>query len=586
MQAQWRKRQTSTDTASSTGAPSEFSSRFGALASQVLWSRGFRDTASADAFLNPKLDQIDSPFVLRDMSGASERLALAINNNERIAVYADYDMDGTSGMALLVSFFKSCGAQEVIAYQPDRLTDGYGVHPAAIDALADKGAKVIVTVDTGISALEAALVAKKRNIDFIISDHHQQIGTLPEALFTVNPNQTLDTSGLSFLSGAGVAFYLAMAVRAKLREKNYFKNTQTEEPDLRRWLDLFVLGTVADIVELKGCNRILTKAGLARISKTERPGLFTLLSSVLDLNNPISSRDVGFSVTPKLNAASRMGQGHLAAELLLTESPSRAREIVEQLLLLNSQRSAIQQEIFSEALDQANELIAKHNPPILALHGHWHEGVLGVVASKVTETFSRPAIICGVLEDQQTLRGSMRSRAPFSCIRALEPCRELLIRFGGHSMAAGLQLKKELWSAFCDRLWSSANHFLSSLDSGDIKTAIEFDGDLGPLDQCTLDPKSVLELEDISPWGPGNPEPLFLLKNIACSQFSLLKGTHIKLKTSAGVEMIGFHKASEIQRYKDANHERIDALVVPELNRFRGQLKVQLRIEHVRGHEN
>ena len=552
--------------------PVELSSKYGPLLSQILWSRGLEDPRAAEFFLNPRLETLESPFRLKDMEGAAERVADAIINKEPIAVYADYDIDGMSGLALLVSFFKSCGAETVIPYQPDRLVEGYGVHAEAIKKLADSGVKIIITVDTGIAAHEAAIESKRLGVDFIVTDHHQQILDLPVATFVVNPNQFSDQSKLGYLSGTGVAFYLAMSVRQKLRIKQHFAGR--DEPDLKTWLDLFVLGTIADSVDLLGENRILVRSGLNQLLKTKRAGLKALLAKTLPNANQLSVRDVGFTIAPKLNAASRLGRADLSTKLLLTTDPAEAITLVEEIMTLNSERSEIQSKVYDEALRQAEEQIAKSDPPVLIVHGEWHEGVLGIVAAKLVENLGRPSIVL-TQHAQDRLRGSMRTLQHFSCIRALDSCKDLLSRYGGHRMAAGMQLASNRIEEFSETLWGAARKFFDSYTE---QVAIVFDGDLPE----NLDCSEAEALEGMSPWGNGNPEPLLLVRNVDLSASQTLKEQHLKCKLKPGCDLIGFFKAREVKQLQESGVQHFDALVTPEVNRFRNNKSLQLRIQYVR----
>ncbi|MBS1983637.1 MAG: single-stranded-DNA-specific exonuclease RecJ [Bdellovibrionales bacterium] len=558
-------------------APASLRARYGRMLSQLLWSRGWDEDASHESRFEARLDTLTSPFKLKNMDAAADRVARAIQSGEAIAIYADYDIDGMSGLAILVSFFEACGATKVVAYQPDRLHEGYGVHPDAIRKLYDDGARVVITVDTGIAAFDAALEAQRIGLDFIVTDHHQQIGEVPAGATVVNPNQRGDDSELGYLSGAGVAFYLAMAVRARLRDAQHF-TSERPQPDIKNWLDLFVLGTIADHVDLAGDNRALVRAGLKQLEVTQRPGLKLLRQRTLPRSSALSARDVAFSLTPKLNAASRMGQAALSTELLLTTSETRAAELVDAIMELNAQRSAIQAQIFDEAIAQVGE-----NPdmPVIVARGEWHEGVLGIVAAKLVDRYRRPAIVLTQLpHDPNFLRGSMRTITEVSCIAALNACRDLLTRYGGHEMAAGLLLEVSKFESFLTALQDSPAK-LAGESLG--KNEIAFDGELPWED---LLPERIQALDGLGPWGAGNPEPLFLVEGIDLSSLRILKQQHVKIELPQGTEMIGFFKANEIEAFRKAGHQKIDALLKPETNRFRGTETVQLKLEYVRPHQN
>ena len=448
---------------------------------------------------------------------------------------------------------------------------------AAIADIASRNAKVVITVDTGISAHAAAEKALELGVDFIITDHHQQLGDVPKAFAVVNPNRKDDVSGLGYLSGTGVAFYLALAVRKILREDNYFAQRGIAEPDIRQWLDLFAMGTVADCVDLVGENRPLVRAGLAQMLQTFRPGLAELIHRTLNTPQSISVRDISFSIAPKLNAASRLGFAHISLDLLLEDDALQARELVNRIMQLNDERSQIQDKVFQEAFSQAKDQVEAHNPPVVVVQGDWHEGVLGIVASKLVEKLGRPAIVL-TKTAEEILRGSMRSKAYFSCVKGLSACTHLLNRFGGHKMAAGLQLSPLKLKDFTELLWSSANEFLGQISDAASLDSMFFDGAL-PMG-ISLD-----EVEKISlmgPWGYGNPEPQFLIRGLVISQAQILKGQHLKWQRSDGADVIGFFKQEEVKSLVEKGVEELEALVTPEVNRFRGNRVLQLRLNHVR----
>ena len=553
--------------------------RFGPLLAQVLWTRGFEDLEQVEELLNPKLDKLSSPFLLKNMREAAELVASAIEHEAPLAIYGDYDMDGMSGVAILKTFFEACGKLNAIAYQPDRLSEGYGVHPAALEQLAQQGVKTFITVDTGTNATSAGLKAQELGMKMIVTDHHIQSEDMPAGALIVNPNQPGETSGMGYLSGAGVAFYLAIATRSVLRERGWFEKKKIAEPDLRQWLDLFTLGTVADIVELKGDNRILLTHGLKALLKSNRPGLKQLVDKAYPYAVQLSVRDVGFGITPKLNAASRMGQPELAMKLLLTNDTIDAAQVVNEIFEINAKRSQVQKDIFDEAVEQAEKQIQEHAAPILIVRGPWFEGVLGVVAAKLVETFGRPSIVLGEVEHGDSgafLRGSMRTTANFSCLRSLESARDLLTQFGGHRMAAGLKLAQSNFEKFQQTLWSAARDFLTTGE--ELSEPVLFDGEW----PSRIAVSHVELLDGLAPWGPGNPQPLFLMKHFEIARFDRLKDLHVKAQLADGSELIGFFKFAAIEAIRLTERRFVDILVAAEINRFRSSKKVQLRLEHVR----
>jgi len=551
-------------------------SEFGPLLGGILWARGFDAPPAAQAFLNPSFEGLTSPFKMQDMQAAAERLAQAVTSGECICVYADYDMDGISGLALLESFLKACGTTQVSHYQPHRFDDGYGLHPEALAELHGQGVKVVVTVDTGTTALAAAAKARELDLHLIITDHHQTIPELPDTPWLVNPNRPDDESGLGYLSGVGVAFYLCIALRSVLRERGWFKEKGLSEPDLRKWLDLFTLGTVGDVVDLKNDNRVLVRTGLEQLLRTRRAGLRCLVDRVFAGTRRISARDVGFSLVPKLNAASRMGQAELSTRLLLCDDPVVAGQIVDKIIELNTQRSDIQAQVFAEALEQA-VLQMEQDPKVLTVRGPWHEGVLGIVAAKIGERFGRPAIVLAEMEagEEKLLRGSMRAKAPCHCVKLLDGASAHLIRYGGHQAAAGMQMKASSWDGFVSDLARTAEQ----LDY-DQTQELAFDGEIDRPPSL----EDIVRLERLAPWGAGNPEPLLLMRRVPVSLLGLLKEVHVKGKVG-GADVIGFSRGAEFEALRAQKVEHIDVLAVPEINIFRNQPKVQLRIEGLRASE-
>ncbi len=569
-------------------ASSVFCETEGEIIGQWLWSRGLEDTRQRKSKLEGSFSDIRSPFNFLNMRASAERLADALENpEEKIAIYSDYDMDGMSGLAILKTFLESLSPNPIRGYYPNRLEEGYGVHPSALEELGKEGIRVVVTVDTGITALAAAEKARELGIVLIITDHHKQVSDkLPDTPFIVNPNQKMDTSGMPYISGAGMAFFVCMALRTVLRERRFFENKKLTEPRLVDWLDLFVLGTIADVVDLVGENRILVKAGLETLARTQRPGLRALLNRCLrdPHTTEISARDVAFSVTPKLNAASRMGHAHLSASLLVENSVPESEVLADQIMALNAERSRVQEEVLQLALSDARRQIAEFDPPVLVTFGPWHEGILGVVAARLVEEFNRAAIVLNQKANEETLRGSMRGKLPLSCVRLLDQVSDILLSYGGHTQAAGLKLHKNHLGDFCRRIWQNSKEFFLKNPQND---EVLFDG--------FLDLNKNLKIEEIeqlhqigSPWGQGNPDALFLLKDIPLSSVQRLKENHVRCQLSDTLGIIGFSKFKEIEALQNSasKNPNFDALLTLEINRFRNKKSVQLNLRHVRPSEN
>ncbi len=556
-------------------SPENYPSR-GLLTAQAFWARNLNSIHDAESFLRPRLSELLSPFRLKNLEASSERLLKAVQNQENIVIYADYDVDGMSACSLLTLFLKQCGAQNVSHYIPHRFEEGYGVHVAAIEKLAqERSPNLLITVDNGITAIEAIAKANELKIDVILTDHHLPKEKLPETPYLINPNAGGDESGLGYLCGTGVAFYLSLGLLIKARESKHFEKLGIEVPKPKEFLDFFALATLADQMQLIGENRNLVKAGLEQLRTTRRPGLQVLLRECVDdLSVNLSARSVTFGVVPKLNAASRMGFAEKTLELLMAKDWNEAEVACRNLLDLNNKRVQMQAEVWEEAHFQAKEQDLAQ-APVLIVKGKWHEGVLGIVAAKVVEAFAKPAIVLS--ENGTLLKGSMRTIPGFHCLRLLNAAQQHLLGFGGHEGAAGLQLDLNNFSLFQESVWQEALNFSNTEN---VVSEILFDGFWVP----THDENDFFMLEDFAPYGPANPEPLFCVKNLTIpSTYKVLKEKHLKWQDKAsGIEFLAFNKSQEILKHIQEGNAQFDVLVTPEVNRFRGQARLQCRVEHVR----
>jgi single-stranded-DNA-specific exonuclease len=537
---------------------------------KVCLLRGLDSAEAIDRFLNPKLDQLPSPFSILDMDKAVARIVQAKSQSENIRVFGDYDVDGTTGASLLSWVFRDFGIQSDVR-QPDRFKDGYGLNVKAVDEAAEAGIKLLITVDCGITSFDAAQRAKDRGIDLIVVDHHQvdPIKGLPVAFAIINPQRADCESGLKELCGCGLAFFLSMGLRAEGRNLGWF-NTG-EEPNLKRHLDLVVLATAADMVPLTGANHILVRHGLEVLKNTSKPGVKALLEAAGLSAREISPSHLGFVIGPRINASGRMQNASLALELLTSMDPSRSSKLAQELEQLNSERAVHQNLIWDEVKKVAEEGIRRgqfKNAVVLA-HEDWHEGVVGIVASRVTETFHRPAIVIAIREGLG--KGSVRSFAGKDVLSGLRACARFLVGFGGHKHAAGLSL-----------LPSEIENFAFAFDEAMAQTVEDqnarpllVDGECNVED---LDLQTLRQIEMLGPFGPGNPEPTFVCRATVRNQ-QVLKGRHLKLnlgnQTSGGplIEAIWFNASETSIRH----HEAI-WLGVPELNRFRGRVTPVFRI--------
>ena len=464
----------------------------GRLLARVLVSRGCRTPEEARILLDEQAPLSD-PFLIKDMDKAVERLQRALEEEEPIVIYGDYDVDGVSATAILYEYLTNLGAQ-VRCKLPLRTEGGYGLNRMALKKLADKGFRLIVTVDNGIAAVEEAAYAKELGIDLVITDHHLPSGSLPEAVAVVDPNRSDDESPFKSLCGAGVAFKLCAAM---------------EGCDPAELLDvcgdLAAIGTIADVVPLVGENRTLVREGLALLQDTVRPGLAALLEASGCAGKAVTSETVGYSIAPRLNAAGRMDTAATALKLLLCSNEEQATGIAARLTEINTDRQHTEQEVLAAALKQLEAEPARAHDRVLVVSGeNWHPGVLGIVASRLTERFGRPSIVISVAEGEG--RGSGRAPRSFNLHGALQGCANLLSRYGGHAAAAGLTIDEENLPAFrrAINLWAEQTYPEPE------PPILELDA---PATVAELTVGEVAQLDKLAPFGGGNHQPLFLIEN-------------------------------------------------------------------------
>jgi single-stranded-DNA-specific exonuclease len=553
---------------------------------RVCLRRGLETAEAIQSFLSPRLDSLTDPMRIRDMDLAVERLARARGAGERIRVFGDYDVDGTTGAALLSWIFKDWGFS-FEARQPDRFKDGYGLNVGAVEAAAADGATVLVTVDCGITSFDAARRAREFGIDLIVVDHHQidPARGLPEAHAVVDPQRSDCESGLRELCGCGLAFYLARALRARGRADGWWP--EGSEPNLKQHLDLVVMATAADMVPLTGDNHVLVRHGLDVLRRTRKPGVRALLEVAGLGERDISPGHLGFVIGPRINASGRMVNAGLALELLTTENAIRGAELAHELERLNQERADVQNRIWDEVRARVEQGIGegRYKHGVVVADPGWHEGVVGIVASRVTETFRRPAAVIALREEAEADgtrigKGSVRSYAGKDVLAALRASAEHLLGFGGHKHAAGLSLAAENVEAFA----SAFDEALGAMteDTGARRLLIE-----GACTVDELDVRTLGELERLGPFGPGNPEPVFACRASVREQ-RVLKGRHLKLNlappgsgSARTLEAIWFHAAERAGVLGEDGRlavEEAEWAGVPELNRFRGRVTPTLRV--------
>jgi single-stranded-DNA-specific exonuclease len=514
----------------------EVSARHGlpSLVARILLNRGLSDPEEILAFLDPTLERLHPPFGLADLEPAATRLGLAVRRREPLAVYGDYDVDGLTATCLLHQFFEELGLT-CHAYVPDRLREGYGLNLPALQELAGK-ASLLVTVDCGISDAREVAWARERGLEVIITDHHEIPPELPPALAVLNPKRSKEAYPFAWLAGVGVALLLALGVRAELRVEGWFR--EHPEPNLRACLDLVALGTAADVVPLLGENRILVRQGLKVLEESRRPGLVALKELAGLEGKPITMRDLIFRLAPRLNAAGRLGQSRGALELLLAQDLAQARAQAQHLNNLNRQRQALEEEVLRQADSMIRRTgLAKRPVMVLALEG-WHPGVLGIAAARLAEEYHRPVALISLKEGIG--RGSARSIEGFHLFAGLQECQELLRKYGGHQAAAGFELLADQVAALQTGLEKA---FEQQLGATPPPPTLKVDAqvELGELDGDFFH-----HLERLRPFGPGNPEPIFVMTGVECVTSRVVGGRHLKVQLAQANclrEAIAFDRA-------------------------------------------
>ena len=486
-----------------------------ALLAGILAARGITDPDEALTLLAGE-EELSDPELLTDMHKACQRIWQAIDNGETIVVYGDYDVDGVTATALLYQHLKGMGAT-VKCMLPSREGDGYGLSKNAIQSIHDKGCQLIVTVDNGISAVEEAEFAAQLGVDLIITDHHLPPEQLPKAVAVVDPRREDDTSPFKGLCGAGVAFKLCAALDGCPAEEM-----------LDYCGDLAAVGTVADVMPLTGENRTLVKAGLRQLQQTDRPGMEALLEEVGLAGKPVTAENVSYAIAPRINAAGRMDSAVTALQLVLCEDPDRAAELAHKLNQINVQRQETETQIFQAVQQQLEQQPDCLEDRVMLLWGRdWHPGVIGIVASRMVERTGRPVIIVTV-DQQGEGKGSGRSVQGFNLHACIGSCADLLIRYGGHAMAAGLSVREENLPELRRRLNEWAARECPVLHTPPLCCDLAIH-----LDRITVD--SVRRLEQLAPYGAENPTPVFLLQNaVLDGVYSVSEGKHSRLRLRQG----------------------------------------------------
>lgn len=546
------------------------------LIARLLLNRRLTTVQTIVAFLKPTLRTgLRSPLLFPDMQRAAERLVRARAQDESVCIYGDYDVDGVTGSSQLLLFLRELGMEPDL-YIPHRTREGYGLNSEAIRLIAGRGTKVLVTADCGASAHVEVSLAQSLGMDVIICDHHHVPDERPPAYAVLNPMEKECPFSFTGLSGAGVVFYLLMGVRMYLREKG-----ATEVPDLRSYLDLVCLGTVADLVPLVEENRVLVTHGLKRIANSERPGIRALKE--VSGEAEVTSSYIGFRLGPRINAGGRLAEAQKAVELLTTTDMGRARMLAGDLEQENRARQDIEQEILDQAITMAENLpdLTQRRSLVLASE-EWHAGVIGIVASRLVERFSRPTIMIAL--DGNTGKGSGRSPKVFHLYEGLTACADLLNAYGGHRQAAGLSIRSDQVTEFANRFETVVRE---RIGASELVPIIEIDDEL---DLAALSAHTIDEIRQLEPYGQGNPEPVFLARAARVVSQRVVganpqqgKVGHLKLvlrSTQGGrpIDAIGFGLGHIVL----PPETRIDLVYTPTMNVWNGTATLQLRVRDLR----
>ena len=530
------------------------------LTAMVLAARGVTAPAQANALLRCDSPLVD-PFRMRDMDLAAARVGLAMARGERIAVFGDYDVDGITSTCLLTDFLRQHGA-DCIPYIPGRLEEGYGLNPIAIHYLHEQGVKLIITVDCGITAVSEAALCRELGIELVITDHHECKEVLPEAVAVVDPHRPDCNYPHKTLCGVGVAFKLASALCG------------SQEEVLTHYADLVCLGTVADVMPLLGENRVFVSQGLEALANTRRPGIAALMAEAGCDPTHLNASSIGFMLAPRINAAGRMGQIELAIELFLTDDPVRAVEVARALCDLNRSRQAVETEIFQQAVSMLPQ--GEIPEAIVLADESWHQGVVGIVASRMAEEYCCPTFL--ICLDGDHGKASSRSYGGFNLFSSLSALAPLLESYGGHELAAGFTISRQNIPAFRQQISAlAANYYTDDTP----RTALDID--------CTIPPelltvRSIDSLDALEPCGSGCPKPVLMMESLTVERISLVGGgRHMRLRLRQGRHVLNaIYFSANPETVSIQPGDLVDVAFTPQVNEFRGERSPQMNVLDIR----
>lgn len=533
------------------------------IVAKVLLNRGFTDAAEAKKFLDKNADGFYSPQLLTDMDKAVARIKKAVENKENVVVYGDYDVDGITSTALLVSYLREQGV-DAQAYIPDRQNEGYGINKAAVEKIVSDGATLIISVDTGITAFEETEYAQKLGCDVIITDHHECKQELPAAVAVVNPKRMDCSYPFKELAGVGVAFKLVCAASEK-----------SESEILEKYADLVALGTIADVVSLKDENRIIAARGIEKLSKNPNPGLAAVISTLGLRQKWNNCAVVSYSIAPRLNAAGRMSNAMIAVQLLLTKDPIEAQELAIRLDDDNKNRQTEEKIIFDEAVEMINSINLADKKVIVLAKRNWHHGIIGVVASRICERYNKTCILISI--DDEWCKSSGRSVEGINLFEALGHCSDILEKFGGHAYAAGFSIKEE----YIEELDRRLNEFAKNCDFTEKMPQLLIDSRITVSD---INVSTIRKTEVLAPYGAGNKVPVFALMGVKVVDIKTLSdGKHCRFLVESGkrlVEAIAFGAGSLAKEC--CVGDIVDLAGELNINLYNGQTRLQIIVSGIR----
>ena len=531
------------------------------LLATILVNRNIIDEKNIEMFLKPTRNDFYNPFLISDMEKAVERIIKAIKEKENVTIYGDYDVDGITSITVLKSFLQDRGL-EVSTYIPNRLDEGYGLNNSAIEKIAKAGCQLMITVDCGISAIEEIEYANSLGIETVITDHHEPVEELPNAFAVIDNKRKDSTYPFRELAGVGVVFKLIQAISIKLNLK---------EEEYLKYLDIVCIGTISDIVPLVDENRVITKLGLMLVKQTKNIGLRAILQ--VSGYSKIDSNTISFGIAPRINACGRMGVAEEALELFLSKNVNQVNELARKLNERNRVRQETEKEIFESAKRQIEEKNLNQSNTIVVAGENWHHGVIGIVSSKITDMYFKPSILLS-FEKDGIGKGSGRSIPGFDLHDALMRCNDCIEKFGGHSMAIGITIKRENF----EKLKNKLEEIAVEEHINEIVPVIKIDA---KIDLSEINKDMVESLKQLEPFGEGNKMPIFAFKNLKIDSIrALSEGKHLKLTLKDNnfiVSAIGFNMGELVEDYRIG--DKVDIVGTLEINSFNGMDSIQINMK-------